>query len=220
MYKFSRYFLGLFFALTPLISHAIPSANLKSTPFSINSANSNNEGYTTDNNSSDNSQSQNQTLSLSGKQYFPDALILLSSDESFKKSGIDVNELADLSGDIILAFNNTYEHSKDTGSIQIYLEISAISQPPEVCAKDYRKCVLMNYFFEDDSQIKDKALFEKFSKQVMALKEIHFNPTYDKKIGLIFHLNYPVSKAAHADDHESASPTTNPDSPNPTPDSH
>jgi hypothetical protein len=210
MHKFSRYFLGLLLALTPLLSHAIPSANLKTSPFSLNSTN--NESSITDNNSEENTQTPSQSFSLSGEQYFPDALILLSSDESFKKSGIDVNELADLSGDIILAFNNTYEQSKDTGSIQIFLEISAISQPPEVCAKDYRKCVLMSYFFEDDSQIKDKALFEKFTQQVLALKEIHFNPAYDKKIGLIFHLNYPVSKAAHTDD--SASPKSL------TPDNH
>jgi hypothetical protein len=209
MHTISRYCLSLFFSVIPAFSYAIPSSSLQSTPFSLSpDSNGLTQGLPADSGNMDNNQSSGNGLSFSSGQYIPDALILLSSDETFRQANIDVKELADLSADIITAFNDAYSQSKDTGSMQIFLEISTIAKPPEVCAKDYRQCVLMGYLFEDDSKNKDKAAFEKFTKAVLALKEIHVAPGFDKKIGILFHLNYPVSKASHGDEDHSKTPAS------------
>lgn len=211
MHTISRYCLSLLFAVIPAFSYAIPSSSLQSTPFSLSpDSNASTQGLPEDSGNMDNNNNQGSGngLSFSSGKYIPDALILLSSDETFRQANIDVKELADLSADIITAFNDAYKQSKDTGSMQIFLEISTIAKPPEVCAKDYRQCVLMGYLFEDDSKNKDKAAFEKFTKAVLALKEIHVAPGFDKKIGILFHLNYPVSKASHGDEDNSKTPAS------------
>lgn len=209
MHTISRYCLSLLFAVIPAFSYAIPSSSLQSTPFSLSpDSNASTQGLPEDSGNMNNNQGSGNGLSFSSGQYIPDALILLSSDETFRQANIDVKELADLSADIITVFNDAYKQSKDTGSMQIFLEISTIAKPPEVCAKDYRQCVLMGYLFEDDSKNKDKAAFEKFTKAVLALKEIHVAPGFDKKIGILFHLNYPVSKASHGDEDNSKTPAS------------
>lgn len=133
----------------------------------------------------------------------PVQAIFFTPEEKFKDLDVDVHDLARWmkETDITFAKNFSKEIEDENGEakmLAIFIIISAINKPIEVCEQDYTNCVLITYDIKKSDNISEEK-FEQFKKDFNKIKEIKIgNPQSKEKAVLALYMGTKAPKPSYS----------------------